>query len=90
MEMSRHAYERSQQRAISSMQLDLLIQFGTRVHAGQGTTKVYFDKAARKRIQSYAGSLAEKLSEYLDVYAVLSDEDKVVTTSYLSKRIRHV
>ena len=80
MELSRHTTERIKQRAISGLQLDLLIQFGTRVHAGQGATKVYFDKAARKRFQSYAGPLAGKITEHLDFYAVLSDEDRVITT----------
>ena len=88
MHMSQHATVRSQQRAISQMQVDLLMQFGTSEPAGDGASKVFFDKAARRRIRSYAGSLAGLLNEHLDVYAVVSAEDKVITAAHLTERIR--
>lgn len=88
MHMSQHATIRSQQRAISQLQVDLLMQFGTSEPAGDGASKVFFDKAARRRVRSYAGPLAGMLNEYLDVYAVVSSEDKVITAAHLTERIR--
>ena len=88
MHMSQHATVRSQQRAISQMQVDLLMQFGTSEPAGEGASKVFFDKAARRRVKSYAGPLAGLLNDHLDVYAVISSEDKVITAAHLTERIR--
>lgn len=88
MQMSQHAAIRSQQRAIPPMLVDLLLQFGTSQPAGDGASKLYFDKAARRRVQSYAGPLAGLLNEHLDVYAVVSSESKVITTAHLTERIR--
>ena len=88
MNMSQHANLRSQQRAISPMLVDLLIQFGTSEPAGNGASKVFFDKAARRRVKSYAGPLAGLLNEHLDVYAVISSEDQVITAAHLTERIR--
>lgn len=64
------------------------MRFGTSEPAGDGSSKVYFDKAARRRVKSYAGPLAGLLNEYLDVYAVVSSDDKVITAAHLTDRIR--
>lgn len=88
MNMSHHATVRSQQRAIPPLLIDLLLQFGTNEPAGKGATKVFFDKAARRRVKSYAGHLASLLNEYLDVYAVVGTDDQVITTAHLTERIR--
>jgi len=88
MKMSCHASIRSQQRAISPMLVDLLIQFGTSEPAGDGASKVFFDKAARRRVKTYAGPLAGILNEHLDVYAVISSESEIITTAHLTERIR--
>ena len=50
MYMTGHAAVRSQQRAIPPMLIDLLMQFGARESAGDGASKMYFDKAARRKI----------------------------------------
>lgn len=88
MNMTNHASIRSQQRAISPMVVDLLLQFGTSEPAGDGASKVFFDKAARRRIQKYAGPLASILNEYLDVYAVVASDSRIITTAHLTHRIR--
>lgn len=88
MDMSQHAAIRSQQRAIPAMVVDLLLQFGTNEPAGGGATKLFFDKAARRRVKSYAGPLAGMLGEHLNVYAVVGPDDKVITTAHLTERIR--
>jgi len=90
MKMSEHARIRSQQRAIPPILIDLLMQFGACEAVGKGATKMYFDKAARKRVKAYAGPLAGLLNEHLDVYAVVSAESQIITTAHLTERVnRH-
>jgi hypothetical protein len=90
MSMSRHANERSQQRAIPPMMIDLLLQFGSSANAGAGVSKLFFDKVSRRRVKAYAGSLSRLLDEHLDVYAVVSADMKVITVGHRQERItRH-
>ena len=87
MLLSRHANERSQQRAIPEMMIDLLLQFGSSESAGSGVCKMFFDKTSRRRIKAYAGPLASFLGQHLDVYAVVSSDMKVITVGHRTERI---
>ncbi len=90
MILTQHANERSQQRAIPEMMIDLLLQFGSSESAGSGVNKVFFDKASRRRVNAYAGPLAKFLKQHLDVYAVVTSDMKVVTVGHRTERItRH-
>ncbi len=90
MKMTQHARIRSQQRAIPPILIDLLLKFGACESVGDGATKMYFNKAARKRVKTYAGALAGLIDAHLDVYAVVSSENQIITTAYLTERIiRH-
>lgn len=86
--MSRHASARAQQRAVPPLVVDLLLQFGAAESAGAGTHKVFFDKAARRRLHAYAGCLAPLLNEHLDVYAVVASDSTVVTVAHRLDRIK--
>lgn len=86
--LTKHAQARSQQRCISPLVLDLLIQFGATESAGDGASKLFFDKLARRRVHSYAGALAPLLEEHLDSYAVVSHDNQVITVGYRTERIR--
>ena len=88
MNLTRHAQNRSQQRCIPPMVLDLLIQFGASESAGDGASKMFFDKSARRRVHSYAGALAPLLDAHLDSYAVISQDNQVITAGYRTERIR--
>lgn len=88
--MTRHAKVRSQQRCIPPLVLDLLIQFGATESAGDGASKMFFDKSARRRVHSYAGALASLLDEHLDSYAVVSQDNQIITVGHRTERIhRH-
>jgi len=87
MVLSRHASERSQQRAIPEMMIDLLLQFGSSESAGSGISKVFFDKTSRRRVKAYAGPLAGLLEQHLDVYAVVSSDMKIITVGHRTERI---
>lgn len=89
MHLTKHARTRVQQRAIPMMLIDLLAQFGKIEAVGDGETKLFFDKAARRRVKAYAGPLAGILNEHLDVYAIVGPADEIITTGHLTKRVRH-
>lgn len=86
--MSKHARIRSQQRGISPILIDLLLEFGANEPAGDGASKVFFNKAARRRLKVYAGPLTELLSEHLDVYAIASSDGQIITMAHRTERIR--
>lgn len=88
MELSHHARTRTQQRAIPPMLIDLLTQFGSTEPAGDGASKVFFDKTARRRVKAYAGPLAGLLDEHLDVHAVVARDGRVITAAHRTKRIK--
>lgn len=86
MNMTKHAQVRSQQRAIPPMLIDLLLQFGASERAGAGVSKVFFDKTSRRRVKAYAGPLASLLEDHLDVYAVVNDDQTIITTGHRTVR----
>ncbi len=88
MNMTRHAQVRLQQRCIPPMVLDLLLQFGASESAGNGASMMFFDKPARRRVHSYAGALAPLLDAHLDSYAVVTQDNTVITAGYRTERIR--
>ena len=88
MQLSRHASERRQQRAIPEMMIDLLLQFGSSERAGPGASKMFFDKISRRRVKAYAGPLAAMLEEHLDVYAIVSTEMTVITVGHRTERVQ--
>jgi hypothetical protein len=86
--LTRHAQIRSQQRAIPGLVLDLLLQFGASENTGKGVSRMFFDKAARRRVHVYAGSLAPLLDKHLDLYAVIAPDSTVITVGHRLERIR--
>lgn len=88
MNLTRHAQVRSQQRGLPPMLIDLLLSFGTSQKAHDGATKYFLDKPARRRIDAYAGPLAQHLREHLDCYVVCGADDQVITVGHRLERIR--
>jgi len=86
--MTEHANKRRQQRGVPLVVIDLLLKFGARERDGHGCEVIYFDRRARKQVQSYMGGAIGKLSERLDTYAVVA-EDRVVTVGTRFKHINH-
>lgn len=90
MNLTTHAAQRMQQRAIPPMVVDLLVQFGCSEPAGDGAMKYFFDKVSHRRLQQYAGVLAKPLKEHLDVYVVVGHDQAVITAGHRNHRIlRH-
>lgn len=89
MKMTHHARKRSQQRAISPFLINLLLDFGKAIPAGDGASKMFFDKSARRRVRAYVGSMASLIDEHLDVYLVVGSEGQIVTAAHLTERIHN-
>ena len=88
MNFTKHASSRCQQRAISPMLIDLLLQFGSSEKAGSGACKIFFDKADRRRVKAYAGTFARLLDEHLDLYAVVGEDGQIITVGHRLERIQ--
>ena len=89
MKATNHAAVRCQQRGISPFVIDLLLRFGRREHDHQGAEIVFFDRRAKKEVESYTGGSIGKFSEQMDSYAVVSD-GCVITVGMRYKKInRH-
>ena len=89
MKATTHATARCQQRGISPFVVDLLLRFGRREHDHKGAEVVFFDRRAKKEVESYTGGSIGKLSEQMDSYAVVSD-GCVITVGVRHKKInRH-
>jgi hypothetical protein len=80
-----HAEARIQQRAIPPIVVELLERFGSETRSG-GADLLFLDKAARKLLRRHLGRSFRSF-EYLDAYAVVSDQGRVVTVGHRSKRI---
>jgi hypothetical protein len=48
---------------------------------------MFFDKTSRKRVKAYAGPLAGFIEEHLDVYAVVSSNENIITVGHRDKRV---
>lgn len=83
-----HAQLRAQQRAIPPILVDLLLQFGHREKSGDGTSKVFFDKVARRKLRTYAGAMANSIEQHLNVYVVVGPAQEVITVAHRDERIR--
>lgn len=89
MKISKHASMRQQQRGIPNIVIDLLMDFGTVERAGTEASTYYFDKKSRRQVKAYAGQLSGQLEAYLDYYAIVSDEGKLITVAPRIKKVKH-
>ena len=88
MNLCQHAKVRMQQRGIPPLIVDCLLRFGHREPSGNGACKCYFDKRSYRKLEAYAGPLAGKLREFLDVYIVLGGNSEIITIAHRLERAR--
>ena len=83
MNVTRHAAARLQQRAIPPFMVDLLERFGSENRCN-GADRLFFDKAARKRIERHLGGRRglRLVERWLNSYAVVSDDGAIVTVGH--------
>ena len=79
---TRHGKVRSQQRGIPPLVISWLMEFG-RVTRHKGADVYYLDHCGRKRLRRHIGRrIYNRLVEFLDAYAVVSDDGEVITVGW--------
>ncbi len=81
-----HGGERLQKRSIPPVMIEYLERFGSEERCGKAY-KLFFDKAARKRLQHHLGRLFRDVERWLNIYAVFNDQGLMVTAGYRTKGI---
>lgn len=86
--MTNHAVIRKQQRGISGMMLDCLLEYGRICHDNRGAEILYFDKRARRRcLAAMSKEVYRKLDGHFDVYAIRSPDGAIITMGHRSRRM---
>jgi len=85
--LTAHARARMQQRGISPVALELLLDFGRETHDHRGCRIVRFDKRSRRRVMRALGpERYRQLERSFNAYAVVAADDAVVT---VGQRLKH-
>lgn len=89
--VSRHARARMQQRGIRPEALSCLLQYGREAHDHTGHVMIYFDKAARRRLERDADAETRKqIVQLARLYAVLGGDGEIVTVGHRYRRINRL
>jgi hypothetical protein len=89
MNITKHARDRLQQRAIPPLIIEWLCNYGCRLEGYNGTTICFFDKESRRSLSSEVGHVViRRLSDLMDSYLVLSG-DSIVTVGHRYKPLKH-
>jgi hypothetical protein len=82
-DFSHHARQRKQQRAVPQIGVWALLEFGAHEPAGDGCSRLFFDRTAWKKVQRFFGNWPLKSMDRLkDLYLVVASDGIVVTIAY--------
>ena len=84
--LTRHAQTRMQQRAIRPEVLERLLEFGREAFDHNGGVMLYFDKAARRRLNRVAPG-DKDLERLARCYAILSTNGDILTVGHRFRKI---
>ena len=86
--MSLHAQQRSQQRGIPTVVMDILLDYGIAEHSYQGLEILYLNKRAKIAAAMQMKAIGLKSPDrYLNAYLVESSEGCIVTVGHRTKKI---
>ncbi|MEM8950721.1 MAG: response regulator [Pseudomonadota bacterium] len=86
LDLSVHASNRAQQRAIPPIIIEWLMRFGTQ-RWSRGASVYEFDKNSRRRLRRHIGQrLFASVEHWLDAYTVVGDGRRVVTVGWRQAR----
>lgn len=89
MKATRHGIARMQQRGIPPLIIQWLQDFGREAHDGHGGRILWFDKPARRRVESAAGrEPVRRMHEWMNSYAVFGENDDLITAGRRYKKVR--
>jgi hypothetical protein len=85
---TQHSSTRAQQRGIPPLIVNWLLAYGEEEYDQHGARLVFFSKRSRKSLEHEAGdAIVRRLSEFMDVYAVVSRDGQLVTCGHRTKKI---
>ena len=85
---TQHARTRMQQRGITPAAVELLLDYGRQVHDHRGCRILCFDKRSRGRMARELGrEIFRRVDRYLNAYAVVAEDDVVVTVGHRVARL---
>ena len=88
IETTHHGSVRARQRGVPPIVLDWLMDYG-RVKWRGGADVYYFDHATRKALRRTIGKpVYKRVTDLLDVYAVVSDEGTLITCGWRQGRLK--
>lgn len=90
-DISKHAAIRAQQRGITPMTQEYLLEYGAEIYDGHGGIKRYFDKRSIRRIERCLGSeQVRSAASFQNTYLIESSHDgSVITVGHRTKRMHH-
>jgi hypothetical protein len=91
LSITKHARTRLQQRRISTLVVENLLNFGRQMHDHHGGTVLYFDHRARRRLQRQVPPEDyRRIEPQLNAYAVVAGDGVIITAAHRTRRIiRH-
>jgi len=85
-----HVLRQMQRRGIPRLIVQWLEEFGEEVHDHHGAIILHFSKAARRRLERFAGRQAvRKLDEWMNAYLVIATDGTPITAGFRYRRIYH-
>jgi hypothetical protein len=91
VQMTQHAQARMQQRGITKLTLESLLDFGVTAHDHRGAEIVYFNKKARSQLLKASGRRHyQAIEKQLNAYAVVAEDGAVVTVGRRHRRISRI
>lgn len=90
LSLTHHAQSRLQQRGIPPAVVETLLDYGHEEHDHRGSRIVYFDRQARQKLRRAFGKESYKrIESHLDAYAIVADNDEIITVGHRTRRINH-
>lgn len=88
--ISKHATIRAQQRGITPMVQNYLLEYGAEIYDGHGGIKRCFDKHSIRCIEKCLGrDQVRRIANFQDVYLIESSHDgTIITVGHRTKRMR--
>ncbi len=88
LSVTRHCLERFQSRSIPPFVASLVQEYGRSVRRGEADV-IFLDKASRRRLRQELGCrIYNSIEQFLDAYVVCSDDGRLITAAWRTKRIR--
>jgi hypothetical protein len=81
--LTKHAADRSQQRGINSVMIDLILSFGDEEYLGGGVKKIHIHSRNLKKATKALNKALRKADQLGGMYLIESPEGHVITAAHM-------